>query len=178
MATVGDEIGAVHPRLAFLAREFQQSLVAREMAALRQIEAAIMRLFAKFRDGGRGLARGGGKILKPHMGQFRVRSQAEFADDGGEARRAVMGFENGRLRAFFEHDQNAQMPSIGALRLDIAPVEAQMQRRRQNDVLRHMQDEALLHQGGVQIDDRMVLLRIDLANIVGDGRILLAEDFA
>ena len=89
-----------------------------------------------------------------------------------------MCLENGRLRAFFEHDENAQVSPIRALRPDIRPVEAQMQRRRYRHALGDMQDEALFHQGGVEIDDRVVLLRIDLADETGGKRIHFAERLA
>ena len=84
--------------MALFAGQFQQRLVAGEMAALREIEGAIKRAFANIGDRGGGLPRGGAEILQPHMGQFGVRREAEFGDDGGKAWRAVMGFENGRLR--------------------------------------------------------------------------------
>ena len=72
MALVGDHIGAVDSRVGFLAGEFQQRLVAGEMAALREVEAAIGRLFADLADGRGGLPRAGGEVFQPHMGQLGI----------------------------------------------------------------------------------------------------------
>ena len=179
MALVGDHIGGVDARVGFLAGEFQQRLVPGEMAALREIEAAIGAPFRRSRRWSRrSAARRRRNFRAAHGSVWRFAARLNSVTTV-----AKLGAPS------WDSNKVASAPSSSTTRMrrwrpsaeaasDAAPVEAQVQRGRQRHALGNMKDEAFFHQGGVEIDDRVVGLRIDPADDPGDGRILLRQNLA
>ena len=98
--------------------------------------------------------------------------------NGGKARRSGVGLDECCLRAFIEQYQNTQMPPIRNARFLAFPFIAQVKWRREFGVRGHVQDDPILHERGIEVQENVILLRIDLPDLIGEGRRRIGEDLS
>ena len=98
--------------------------------------------------------------------------------NGGKARRSGVGLDECCLRAFIEQYQNTQMPPIWNARFLAFPFIAQVKWRRELGVRGHVHDDPILHERGIEVQENVILLRIDLPDLIGEGRRRIGEDLS